>query len=158
MCKLSESEIKRDKDGNLWIETTRQKTGIPENVMLLPIAIQLMERYKASNKAGILFPMPSNKNTNADLKKIATQCSINRNLTFRMARHTFATETCLSNGVPIETISKMLGHTSISTTQIYAEITNQKVGRDFKTLKQKTTDLYSLPEDNISLYRSNSGR
>lgn len=68
---------------------------------------------------------------------------------FHMARHTYATEVCLSNGVPIETISRMMGHSNIRTTQIYAEITNQKIRKDFKILSEKTKDQYSLPEDNM---------
>ena len=67
-----------------------------------------------------------------------------------MARHTFATETCLANGVPIETISKMMGHSDIKTTQIYAEITNQMVSRDFGILSENTKDAYSIPEDNMT--------
>ncbi|WP_300938229.1 tyrosine-type recombinase/integrase [Bacteroides acidifaciens] len=70
-------------------------------------------------------------------------------ITFHMARHTYATEVCLSNGVPIETISRMMGHSNIRTTQIYAEITNQKIRKDFKILSEKTKDQYSLPEDNM---------
>lgn len=159
MCKLSESEIKSDKDGNLWIETTRQKTGIPENVMLLPIAIQLMERYKASNKAGILFPMPSNKSTNADLKKIATQCSINRNLTFHMARHTFATQTCLRNGMPIETVCRAMGHVNISTTQLYATVTHEKIDQDISALSTNIAGKYTLQGvDTAPKYKSRPKR
>ena len=68
---------------------------------------------------------------------------------FHMARHTYATEICLSNGVPIETISKMMGHSKIRTTQIYAEITNQKVRKDFCKLSEYTKGKYALPEDNM---------
>ena len=70
-------------------------------------------------------------------------------ITFHVARHTYATEICLSNGMPIETISKMMGHSSIRTTQIYAEITNQKVRRDFGKLSEETKGMYSLPDDNM---------
>ena len=70
------------------------------------------------------------------------------NITY-LARHTYATEICLSNGMPIETISKMMGHSSIRTTQIYAEITNQKVRRDFGKLSEETKGMYSLPDDNM---------
>jgi len=87
MCNLSEENIVRDRDGNLWIETNRQKTGTPENIRLLDIALQIIEKYKGLASNGKLFPMLSNMSINPHLKKIAKQCGINRNLTFHMARH-----------------------------------------------------------------------
>ena len=83
------------------------------------------------------------------LKIIGEMCGLECHLTYYMSRHTYATEICLSNGVPIETISKMMGHSSIRTTQIYAEITNQKVRRDFGKLSEETKGMYSLPDDNM---------
>ena len=149
MRNLTEKNVVRDYEGNLWIETRRQKTGTPENVRLLDIAVKIMEKYRGMAPEGKLFPMLTKESMNIHLKKMAVQCGIDRNLSFHMARHTYATEICLSNGVPIETISRMMGHSNIRTTQIYAEITNQKVRKDFGILSEKTRDRYSLPEDNM---------
>lgn len=149
MRNLTEKNVVRDYEGNLWIETRRQKTGTPENVRLLDIAVKIMEKYRGMAPEGKLFPMLTKESMNIHLKKMAVQCGIDRNLSFHLARHTYATEICLSNGVPIETISRMMGHSNIRTTQIYAEITNQKVRKDFGILSEKTRDRYSLPEDNM---------
>ncbi|MFS2738135.1 site-specific integrase [Parabacteroides merdae] len=149
MRNLTEKNVVRDYEGNLWIETRRQKTGTPENVRLLDIAVKIMEKYRGMAPEGKLFPMLTKESMNIHLKKMAVQCGIDRNLSFHVARHTYATEICLSNGVPIETISRMMGHSNIRTTQIYAEITNQKVRKDFGILSEKTRDRYSLPEDNM---------
>lgn len=149
MRNLTEKNVVRDYEGNLWIETRRQKTGTPENVRLLDIAVKIMEKYRGMAPEGKLFPMLTKESMNIHLKKMAVQCGIDRNLSFHMARHTYATEICLSNGVPIETISRMMGHSNIRTTQIYAEITNQKVRKDFGILSEKTRGRYSLPEDNM---------
>ncbi|MDC7218139.1 MAG: site-specific integrase [Spirochaetales bacterium] len=81
--------------------------------------------------------MISNQKLNSYLKEIADLCGINKNLTFHLARHTFATSVTLRNGVPIETVSKLLGHKSISTTQIYAKVVENKVGEDMALLKSK---------------------
>lgn len=150
MCNLRESNIVKADDGSLWIETKRQKTGTPENVRLLDIAITIIEKYKGMAPDGKLFPMLHNTSFNPHLKKIAKQCGIDRNLCFHMARHSFATLICLGNGVPIETISRMMGHSSIRTTQIYAEITNQKVNRDLLRLADTTKNQYSLPDDKMT--------
>lgn len=72
---------------------------------------------------------------NSYLKEIANVCGINKDLTFHIARHTFATTVTLSNGVPIESVSKMLGHTNIKTTQHYAKILDKKVSDDMAILK-----------------------
>ena len=90
---------------------------------------------KAENR--ILLPVLSNQKLNSYLKEIADLCGINKNITFHLARHTFATTTTLAKGVPIETVSKMLGHTNIETTQIYARITNEKIRKDMEVLAGK---------------------
>lgn len=87
ICNLTEANIKKDKDGRLWIETTRQKTGTPENILLLDIAVKLIEKYKGAAKHGKLFPMLHNTSINPHLKKIAKECGINRRLTYHVARH-----------------------------------------------------------------------
>jgi site-specific recombinase XerD len=125
-------------DGEHWIMTSRKKTNQPVRVPLLPKARDLVEQYRNHPKAlasGTLFPNLSNQKLNAYLKEIADFCAIEKNLTFHLARHTFATTITLTNGVPIETVSKMLGHTSIRTTQIYAKVIESKVSRDMNSLK-----------------------
>jgi len=127
-------------DGEYWLITNRQKTSNPVRVPLLPKALEIIERYKGHPKAladGSLFPNISNQKLNSYLKEIADLCVITKNLTFHLARHTFATTITLTNGVPIESVSKMLGHSTITTTQIYAKVIEKKLGEDMKDLKEK---------------------
>ena len=124
-------------DGNLWIITKRQKTNTDVNVPLLDIPKMILKKYKGKLPDGKILPVISNQKLNAYLKEIADICGIKKNLTFHLARHTFATTTTLSKVVPIETVSKMLGHTNIETTQIYARITNSKIGSDMQGLDKK---------------------
>ncbi|MEO0901945.1 MAG: site-specific integrase, partial [Bacteroidota bacterium] len=84
-----------------------------------------------------LLPLYSNQKTNSYLKEIAKSCGIHKNITFHVARHTFATTVMLSNGVPIETVSKLLGHTKLSTTQIYARVLEHKISEDIDNLLQR---------------------
>ncbi|GAF03937.1 site-specific integrase [Saccharicrinis fermentans] len=123
-------------DDNLWINTKRQKTSIKTVVPLLDIAQLILDKYKGLPN-GVLLPIPTNQKTNAYLKEIADVCDINKNLTFHLARHTFATTVTLSKGVTIESVSKMLGHTNIKTTQIYARITDEKISSDMQLLSEK---------------------
>ena len=109
-------------------------------IMLLPQALNILEKYEnhphcLSDER--ILPVLSNQKTNAYLKEIAAVCGIDRNISFHIARHTFATTVTLSNGVPIESVSKMLGHSNIKTTQLYAKIVDKKIGNDMKTLRQK---------------------
>ena len=138
--KLKISEITKGVDGGLWIFTNRQKTGTRSAIPLLPIATQLIKKYSnhplCMNK-GMVLPVPSNQKMNGYLKEIAEICGIQKTLTSHIARHTFATTVTLSNGVPIETVSKMLGHSSIKQTQHYAKILDLKVSSDMLLLKQK---------------------
>ena len=127
---LTQDNIRKSFDGNLWIMTKRQKTNTDVNVPLLDIPKMILKKYKGKLPNGKILPIISNQKLNAYLKEIADVCGIKKNLTFHLARHTFATTTTLSKGVPIETVSKMLGHTNIETTQIYARITNSKIGSD----------------------------
>jgi len=132
-------------DGEYWLSTNRQKTGTKESVPLLPVALEIIAKYKnhpycvSENK---LLPVNSNQRYNSYLKELADICNINKHLTSHIARHTFATTVTLANGVPIETVSSMLGHTSIRTTQIYAKVVEEKVSSDMKMLRQK---LASIP-------------
>ncbi|WP_339917301.1 site-specific integrase [Yeosuana marina] len=135
---LTESNILVGIDGLNWIITKRQKTKTPIKVPILDTAQELISKYHNHPMAVItetLFPVISNAKVNLYLKEIADACGIKKNLTFHMARHTFATTVTLTNGVPIETVSKLLGHTRIATTQIYAKVIERKVSEDMQSLK-----------------------
>ena len=120
-----------------WIMTQRQKTSVETNVLLLDTPKAIIAKYGGKTyRNGKLFPMLTNQKTNSYLKEIADICGIKKNLTFHLARHTFATMS-LSKGVPMESVSKMLGHTNIRTTQIYARITNKKIEHDMEELADK---------------------
>ncbi|HEY4286272.1 MAG TPA: site-specific integrase [Puia sp.] len=122
-----------------WIKTTRAKTDTPVNVPLLRPAQVILEKFTGEGFAlhDTVFPRVSNQEVNRSLKILAEICGIQKYLTFHLARHTFATTVTLMNGVPIETISKMLGHTKISTTMIYAKVTQIKIGRDMNLLQDR---------------------
>lgn len=137
---LKAKNLIRGIDGEIWLQTYREKNKQPVNVPLLPKALKIIKKYEtdlAVQARGKLMPSLTNQNLNSYLKEIADVCNINKNLTFHMARHTFATTVTLTNGVPIETVSKLLGHTSIRTTQIYARVINEKVSNDMKLLREK---------------------
>lgn len=136
--KLTHQNINLGLDGNKWIFTKRQKTKTTSNIPLLPQAENIVEKYKDNKtciNSGKLLPVLSNQKMNAYLKEIADLCGIEKELTYHIARHTFATTVTLSNGVSIESVSKMLGHKSIKTTQHYAKILDSKVSQDMKNLK-----------------------
>jgi site-specific recombinase XerD len=127
-------------DGEQWISIKRQKTDTPSRIPLLPAASTLLQRYvnhPNCENSGRVLPVLSNQKMNSYLKEIADVCGINKPITFHIARHTFATTVTLLNGVPIESVSKMLGHTNIKTTQHYAKILDIKVGADMALLKKR---------------------
>ena len=127
-------------DGEFWLSTNRQKTGTRESVPLLPVALSIIEKYRDHKyciEANKLLPVNSNQRYNAYLKEIADICGVKKKITSHIARHTFATTVTLANGVPIETVSSMLGHNSIRTTQIYAKVVEKKVSEDMQNLKAK---------------------
>ncbi len=137
---LTEDNVVMGLDKKYWIITKRQKTHNPVKIPLLKKALDLIGQYKEDSRSVInntLFPRISNQKMNAYLKEIASEAKIKKNLTFHMARHTFATTVTLTNGVPIETISKMLGHRKLTTTQIYAKVLERKVGEDMEILRNK---------------------
>jgi integrase/recombinase XerD len=137
---LTKHNVVHGMDGYQWIVTKRQKNGNPVKIPLLPKALSLIETYKTHPKVirnGTIFPTISNQKLNSYLKEVAKLCAINKKVTFHMARHTFATTVTLSNGVPIETVSKILGHTKITTTQIYAKVIERKVSDDMFILREK---------------------
>jgi len=138
VMQLTPLNVQQGIDGEPWIFTKREKTDNPVPVPLLPKAEKIIEIYRQHPKAvsrGTLFPLISNQNLNAYLKEIADLCGISKSLTFHLARHTFATTVTLNNGVPIESVSKMLGHSKLTTTQIYAKVVEVKLSQDMKKLK-----------------------
>lgn len=138
--KLRRIDIVIGHDGEKWIHTERVKTETPSRIPLLPQAMKIMDAYKDHPQCvnqGKLLPVMSNQKMNEYLKEIADRCEISKKMTFHTARHTFATTVTLTNGVPIETVSKMLGHKTLRTTQQYAKILDKKVGEDMRALKQK---------------------
>jgi len=134
---LRENNIRTSFDNNLWIMGKREKTGISFNIPLLEVPRMILNKYKGILPNGYVLPVLSNQKMNAYLKEIGDICGIEKKLTFHLARHTFATTTTLAKGVPIETISKMLGHTNIQTTQIYARVINAKISHDMSILADK---------------------
>lgn len=132
---LTHDKIQRmDFDGEEWIITRRTKTRVSSNVPLMEIAKELIERYRGLAGGDLVFPMPSNSVCNTHLKQIAKACGIHKEIGFHLSRHTFATTVYLCNGGTIEALSKILGHKHISTTQIYAEVTNRMVSSDFRAI------------------------
>lgn len=124
--------------------TARQKTDTAVTVPLLKVPQAILKKYEGTQPDGRLLPVLSNQKLNSYLKEIADLCGITKTITFHLARHTFATTMTLAKGVPIETVSKMLGHTNIITTQIYARITNDKIGRDMQVLSGQLGEIEKL--------------
>ena len=140
VAKLNIDNIETDLDGKQWIKTMRQKTSIELRIPLLNKARRILLKYQDHPRVSgrnKLLPTLSNQKTNSYLKEISDFCGIKKNLTFHVARHTFATTVTLTNGVPIETVSKLLGHTKLATTQIYARVVDQKVKQDMERSELK---------------------
>jgi site-specific recombinase XerD len=141
--KLSNDDLVIGIDGSKWIKTNRTKTDVRSNIPLLPTPLAILEKYKdhpEANHSNKLLPVLSNQKMNAYLKEISTLCEITKNFSTHLARHTFATTVTLTNGVSLESVSKMLGHKSIKTTQHYAKIVDRKVSDDMLLLKAKYTN------------------
>ncbi len=137
---LAKNHLQFGIDGKKWIYTRRSKTNTSVRIPLLVEAEKILDRYKDHPKAeqhNKLLPVYSNQKTNHYLKEIAKKAKINKKLSFHTARHTFATTVTLANGVPIETVSKLLGHTKIATTQIYARVIDSKISSDIDCLRSK---------------------
>ena len=149
---LKFSQIQRQPDGSRRIILKRKKTGAASCIPLLDIPLQIMDKYRDTKFAGTedcVFKVQTNENQNIQLKKIAKAAGIDKTLTFHVARHTFATSVCLTNGVPIETLSQMLGHLSIKTTQIYAKVTRTKLNEDMTNLEKRIEGKYRLAGNEI---------
>uniref|UniRef100_UPI0040474059 site-specific integrase n=2 Tax=Flavobacterium sp. TaxID=239 RepID=UPI0040474059 len=144
---LTKSHISFGIDGEKWIFTHRQKTESASKIPILPVTQMIIDKYEnhpQSNNQEKLLPILSNQKMNAYLKEIAAVCEIEKELTFHIARHTFATTVTLTNGVPIESVSKMLGHKNLRTTQHYAKVLDRKVSDDMKILKDKFSSSFKL--------------
>ncbi|MGW9685464.1 site-specific integrase [Flagellimonas sp. 2504JD1-5] len=138
--KLSTNHIVLAMDGKKWIKIKRTKTDTKSSVPLLQVAEQILDKYSAcegTENTDRLLPVVSNVKLNLYLKEIAGLCNIEKRLTFHLSRHTFATTVTLANGVPIESVSKMLGHQSLKTTQIYAKVLDKKLMEDMELVRAK---------------------
>jgi integrase/recombinase XerD len=136
---LTSQNIQIGIDGQKWIYTKREKSNVPVKVPLLDEAKEIIDKYREHPKVqitGKLLPIYTNQKTNKYIQEVAQKLGIEKNLTFHIARHTFATTVTLCNGVPIETVSKLLGHTKIATTQIYARVVDKKISHDMGSLKK----------------------
>lgn len=154
LAKLSYEELKQTPNGAWWISSIRQKTKVPFTVKLLPVAKAILEKYRIPanrfnrlfpENPGKVFPVASLKSSDASLKHIARQCGIAKNLKFHTARHTFATTVSLMNGIPLETVSKMLGHKYTTTTQIYAKVTNQMIDNAISRIEDQIGERFQFP-------------
>ncbi|MFC2106883.1 site-specific integrase [Bacteroidota bacterium] len=139
---LKSEHIVQGIDGNKWISIIRQKSKENNkcNVPILPLAQEILNKYSDHpiiQTSGFLLPVLSNQKMNSYLKEIADLCEITKNLTSHIARHTFATTVTLNNGVPIESVSKMLGHSDLKTTKIYAKLLDSRISEDMKKVKKK---------------------
>jgi site-specific recombinase XerD len=137
---MKRSEIIIGIDGEKWLISKRQKTDIAARIPILPAALSIIDRYTGHLQCmndGRVLPVLSNQKMNAYLKEIADLCGLSKQLTYHIARHTFATTVTLTNGVPIETVSKMLGHRNLKTTQHYAKILDRKISENMKGLRDK---------------------
>jgi len=146
--RLSTEHLKQADDGSWWIHIKRKKTSTDCPVRLLEIPLKIIEKYRHERKGDRIFNVYDRGYLNKKLHEVEALCGIDY-ITFHMARHNFGTHVTLSMGVPIETVSRMMGHKSITTTQIYAHVTDKKVDEDMKLLKQRTTatQKVSLYED-----------
>ena len=141
---LTKENLSLAEDGTWWIKSTRQKTKVEFEIPLLDLPLQILKKYCDTAPDGKLLPMYCNSVLNLYLKEIARICNIDRPLVFHVARHTYATEITLSHGVPLETVSKMLGHSQIETTQIYAKVTDDKIDADTRVLNRKISERFSV--------------
>lgn len=151
MCRLTVANLETAEDGTVWIKATREKTNIEFEIPLLDLPLRIIDKYRDTAPDGKLLPMYGNSELNKGLKHLAATCGIDRKLTFHKARHNFGTHITLSLGVPIETVSRMMGHRRLMTTQIYAHVTDRKVDEDPKQLRKlsasRKLELYEEPNN-----------
>jgi len=151
---LKKTDIVLGIDGEQWIDVRRKKTKTPVKIPLLDQAETIVAKYSdypSEDNDFSLLPVYSNQKVNEYLKKIAKLCGIKKNLTFHVARHSFATTVTLLNDVPLETVSKLLGHTKLSTTQVYARVVERKISNDMAALKIKLKSMEKPKKENEEL-------
>lgn len=136
-CKLTKEQIIHDSKGSGYIHLYRTKTNHPAFIPILPQAQKILDEYIGQDSSGKVFRAISNQKTNAYLKELADICGIKKKLTYHVARHSFAVTICLENGLPIETLSKVLGHTNLRVTQSYAKVIAKKVTKDMQILQKQ---------------------
>ena len=144
MCRLTAANLETAEDGTVWIKATREKTNIEFEIPLLDLPLHIIDKYRDTAPDGKMLPMYGNSELNKGLKHLATVCGIDHKLTFHMARHTYATEITLSHGVPMETVSRMLGHSRVDTTQIYAQVTDNKIDTDTQSLDERIAECFTI--------------
>lgn len=144
MCRLTTANLETAEDGTVWIKATREKTNVEFEIPLLDLPRHIINKYRDIMPDGRLLPMYGNSELNKGLKLLAAACGIDRKLTFHMARHTYATEITLSHGVPMETVSRMLGHSRVDTTQIYAQVTDNKIDTDTQSLDKRIAERFTV--------------
>lgn len=151
---LKYNNIQVNEDSSQWIILNRRKTGTASYIPLLDIPLHILNKYKNTKFAGIdgrVFKIKTKENINIQIKKIAQVAEIDKHLTFHMSRHSFATSVCLTNGIPIETLSQMMGHKSVKTTQIYAKVTRTKLNEDMTKLERRIAGKYELPDNQLTI-------
>lgn len=144
MCRLTAANLETAEDGTVWIKATREKTNVEFEIPLLDLPLHIIDKYRDTTSDGKLLPIYGNAELNKGLKLLAAACGIDRKLTFHMARHTYATEITLSHGVPMETVSRMLGHSRVDTTQIYAQVTDNKIDTDTQALDERIAERFTI--------------
>ena len=144
MCRLTAANLETAEDGTVWIKATREKTNVEFEIPLLDLPLHIIDKYRDTMPDGKLLPMYGNSELNRGLKLLAAACGIDRKLTFHQARHTYATEITLSHGVPMETVSRMLGHSRVDTTQIYAQVTDNKIDSDTQLLDRRIAERFTI--------------
>ena len=146
LCNFSVHHIHREKNGSLWIRIKRQKTGVESIIRLLDIPLKIIDKYRNERTSDKVFNIKSLSTIEANLNRFAEKCGIEKRITFHFSRHNFATLITLSQGVPLETVCKMMGHKNITTTQIYAKLTQQKVNEDMKLLRKRIDKKYTIAQ------------
>lgn len=155
--RLSDKDITQAADGTWWLHIRRKKTDTPSAVRLLEVPLRIIEKYRSERRSDKIFNLYSRKHLIILTRKLGQAYGFD--MTFHKARHNFGTHITLSMGVPIETVSRMMGHKSITTTQIYAKVTDKKVGEDMKGLKMRTKDRkIVLCEEDVSVMKKKRAR
>ncbi len=148
LCNLREEHFYYTEDGKLWVRFNRQKTKSECIIQILDLPRQIMDKYKEQRVDGKIFKVPARSALTANFRKLSAKCNIDKRITFHMARHNFGSLITLSQGVPLESVCKMMGHRNISTTQLYAKLTHQKINEDIKRINANVMAKYQIPEWN----------